>query len=356
MAFNSFLSTSKDPDVALLFTECNEQNPTAIAILFVMTIDPSKSRTAFASAKEIGHFGEEAEILFSMHTVFRICEVKQIDASKRLWQVKLTLTSDDDEDLRALTQRLSEETFPESDGWQRLSSFLFKIGRPEKAEQILEVSLKYTHNQHKRTVLKHQLGWANDCQGKDHEAIRCFEESIAAMEKTRSADDPELASSYNGLANVYNKRGEHWKALLYYEEALKIQHQNHPSNHPALAVTYNNIGAVYQNMKDYSKALSYYEKALAIQQQNLPLYHPDLSVSHYNIGAAHHNKGDYSEALFFYEIALDIQQKALPPNHPDLIRVNDQIDSVQRKLQGRSSGASNRSRNTRNSTVNYSSN
>ena len=40
-----------------------------------------------------------------MHSVFRIGEIKQIDNNNRLWQVDLTLTSDNDPQLHALTER-----------------------------------------------------------------------------------------------------------------------------------------------------------------------------------------------------------------------------------------------------------
>jgi hypothetical protein len=47
-----------------------------IGILFVMTIEPSKSTTPFASIKEFSRFQDEEEILFAIHTIFRILEIK----------------------------------------------------------------------------------------------------------------------------------------------------------------------------------------------------------------------------------------------------------------------------------------
>ena len=62
---------------------------------------------------------QEDEVLFSMHSVFRIRDIKSMDGNDRLYQVDLTLTSDDDKDLRALTDRFEEE-MEESTGWDRL--------------------------------------------------------------------------------------------------------------------------------------------------------------------------------------------------------------------------------------------
>jgi uncharacterized protein YrrD len=69
-----------------------------------MTIDPSKSTTPFASINGVSYFPAEDEVLFSMHTVFRIQDIKSIGENQRLIQVDLTLTDEnDDKDLRQLT-------------------------------------------------------------------------------------------------------------------------------------------------------------------------------------------------------------------------------------------------------------
>jgi hypothetical protein len=61
-----------------------------------MTIDPLKSSTAFASINCTSHFQTEDEVLFSMNTVFQIGNIKPIGENIRLFQAKLTLTSDND--------------------------------------------------------------------------------------------------------------------------------------------------------------------------------------------------------------------------------------------------------------------
>ena len=101
MAFNNFLSTSKVRDVSLDFARNALSNPDLVGILFVMTIDPSESTTPFASINDVSYFKDkEDEVLFSMHTVFRIRDIKSMGENHRLFQVDLTLTSDNDKDLR----------------------------------------------------------------------------------------------------------------------------------------------------------------------------------------------------------------------------------------------------------------
>ncbi|CAF5084441.1 unnamed protein product, partial [Rotaria sp. Silwood1] len=80
-----------------------------VGILFQITIDPTASSTPFASIQEVSYYKEEEEILFTMHTVFRIGEVRKIDNNRALYQADLKLTSDDDPQLQELTDFIRKE-------------------------------------------------------------------------------------------------------------------------------------------------------------------------------------------------------------------------------------------------------
>ena len=57
LSFNCFLSTSKDDKVSLGFAQRGATNPDTVGVLFVMTIDPGRSSTPFASIVDVGYFG-----------------------------------------------------------------------------------------------------------------------------------------------------------------------------------------------------------------------------------------------------------------------------------------------------------
>ena len=318
MSFNNFLSTSKNCNVSLIFVE-GATNSEQVGVLFVMIIDPAQSSTPFASVTDVSHFGEaEDEVLFSMHTVFRIGEIIPMGGSSRLFQVTLTLTSDDDKDLCALADGLREETSPSDKGWYRLGQVLLKMGQLEKAQQVYEILLDQTTDEFERGRIYDRLGTAHDKNGDYQEAIGFYEKSQEMYNKIRPRPSSNLAGSYNNIGLVYWHVGDYPKALSSHEKALAIDQQSLPPNHPHLALSYNNIGLVHCNMGDYPKALSYYEKALAIDQQSLPPNHPDLAMSYNNIGGVYCNMDDYLKALSSYEKALAIKQQSLPPNHSNL--------------------------------------
>jgi tetratricopeptide (TPR) repeat protein len=328
MAFNTFLSTSKVLQVSMNFARRALSNPDLMSILFVMIIDPSQSTTPFASINDVGVFKDrEDEVLFSMHSVFRIHEIKPMGENNRLYQVNLTLTNDNDKDLCALTDRIGEE-MEGSTGWDRLGQLLFKVGQSKKAEQVYEILLKQAINEIEKAYSYFRLGRAKYEQGEYEEALVLYKKSLAIREKSLPPNHPDLAKSYINIGSVYYSMGEYSKALSSHKKSLAIWQQSLPPNHPDLAMSYNNIGGVYDNMGEYSKALSSHEKALAIREQSLPPNHPDLATSYLGIGNVYKNMGEYSKALSYYEKALAIRQQSLPPNHPDLAKSYGNIGLV----------------------------
>ncbi|CAF1997155.1 unnamed protein product, partial [Rotaria magnacalcarata] len=122
LSFNNFLSTSKKQKVATSFVQDTlSRNPDIVGVMFIMTIDPSKistSITPFAMIDEHSALPQEQEILFTMHTVFRIVEITQTPSNSRLWEVQLTITDESDPQLAGLTNRIKEEI--DGRGWYRM--------------------------------------------------------------------------------------------------------------------------------------------------------------------------------------------------------------------------------------------
>ncbi|CAF1414160.1 unnamed protein product [Adineta steineri] len=332
LSFNNFLSTSKNRDVSLNFAQQAAANPDLVGILFVISIDPTDSTTPFASVSDVSYFHTEDEVLFTMHTIFRIGDIKPIDGNNDLYQVNLILTSDNDQDLRALTDRIRQETFPDSRGWYRLGLLLKKMGQFNKAQEVYEILLHQTTDESAKAPIYDQLGQIKDRQGEFPEALTYFEKSLAIKQKTLPSNNPNLANSYYSIGIVYSQMGDYPRALSSHEKALAIRQQSLPSNHPNLGASYNNIGIVYRKMRDYPKALSSYEKALAIQQQSLPSNHPDLGSSYNNIGMAYENMDNYSKAHSFYERAVQNGEQSLPTNHPDLQKWRKNLERMKKKL------------------------
>ncbi|CAF0878419.1 unnamed protein product [Adineta steineri] len=327
MSFNNFLSTSKERQISLEYSHAASQITDMVGILFIMFIDPNVKSVPFASVKDLSYFQEEDELLFSMHAVFRVGTIQQIDINNQLYQVELQLTSDNDQQLRILTDRIREEA-DNGTGWNGLGNLLLTIGQFKKAEELYNVLLEQTSDEDEKTLCYNQLGLVHSNQGDHRKAIWYYEQRLELQQKTVPSNHPSLATSYNNIGSVYNNMGEYSKALLFYEKDLEICQTTLPSNHPSLATTYGNIGSVYNDMGEYQKALSYYEKVLEIGGKTLPLNHPSFVASYNNIGLVYNNMGEYSKALSFYEKSREIYEITLPSNHSSLAILYNNIGIV----------------------------
>ena len=192
-----------------------------------------------------------------MHTVFRMGDIKSVGENHRLFQVTLTITSENDNDLQQLMNRIREDTFPNSSGWDRLSLLLSQMGHPQIAQQICDT---------------------------------LFDQA------TSHSTEVHL---YDRFGNNKYQLGEYQEAIAYYIRQQEIMAKALPSNHPDSAGSYNNIGSVYYKMGDYLQALSSCDKAFAIRQQSLPSNHPDVASSCYIMRLLHEFMKSYSKAYSF---------------------------------------------------------
>lgn len=331
ISFNNFLSTSKNRTVSFEFAERASEKDDTAGILFVMTVDPLTSSVPFAAIRDVSYFKTEEEILFSMHSVFRIGEIKEIENNKPLYQVELTLTADDDEQLRTLTECIREETEGPT-GWRRLGRLLLKIGQVDEAEKLYIALVEQSSNEDDKAHYYNQLGLVKYDQRDYRKAVWYHAKAIEIEERTLAPDDPLLAIAYSNVGVAYGEMKEHAKALSFYTKALEIEQKALPPNHPSLATTYSNIGGMYCNMGEYLKALPFFEKDLKICQITLPSNHPALATPYNNIAFVYGNLGQSQIALFYLAQAQEILERSLPPNHPKIINGRLGIDSMKRML------------------------
>ena len=254
LAFNNFLSTSLKREVSLKFVKHTIKQFRLIGVLFVIRIQPSLSTTPFASVRDVSYYKAEEEILFSMHSVFRIESAQQIDQNGLLWEVNLTLTDEIDPQLHALMENMRGNN-ERQEGWFGLASLLMKVAQFDKAKQMFEMMLNETTDASHRANIFQQLGHVMRYHESNERALSYFEKALELRQKALPANHPCLGSSYHNIGSVYSKMGEYSKALSYLEKALEILQKTLPPNHHHFAPTYNNIGLAYSNMGEYSKAV-----------------------------------------------------------------------------------------------------
>ncbi|CAF4854916.1 unnamed protein product [Rotaria socialis] len=327
MSFNNFLSTTTKKDVSMAFAESALGNPDLVAVIFVIEIDTTIPSTPFAIIDSCSYYETEHEILFSMHTIFRIDEIKQSNINNQVWIVKLILTSGNDKELESLTERMRAETEGLT-GWHRLGKLLVKLGEIKKAEELYTALLDQTDDEEDKSVFYYELGRLKAHESDYSSALSLYERALELRQKTVPEKPMDLAQCYSDIGLIYSRQKEYSKALSYHEKALEIRQKILPSNDLVLAISYNSLSLLYEDIGKYSEALLYLSKSLEIRQEALPSTHPDIGNSYYNFSCVYSKLGDYSKALEYQLKAHGIYNRTLPPHHPNLAQSYTTMASV----------------------------
>ncbi len=160
------------------------------------------------------------------------------------------------------------------------------------------------------------------------DSVQFYNKALAISEKVLGVEHPDIATTYNNIAGVYDSQGDYPKALEWYNKALEIREKVLGAEHPDTAITYNNIAFVYSRQGDYPKALEWYNKALEISEKVLGAVHSDTATTCNNIAFVYYSQGDYSKALEWYNKALAIREKVLGAVHPDTATTYNNIAGV----------------------------
>ncbi|CAF1318991.1 unnamed protein product [Didymodactylos carnosus] len=132
---NSFLSTSKFKDVALIFAKCVPISEQLQAVLFDIYIENTKryDTKPFADVTNVSYFKDEDEILFDLGTVFRIIDI-EYDLHEKIWNIKLKLIGKNDNKLRNVYVSI-KRLFPKATTFISLGVILRDMGEYDKAEK-----------------------------------------------------------------------------------------------------------------------------------------------------------------------------------------------------------------------------
>ncbi|CAF4155923.1 unnamed protein product [Didymodactylos carnosus] len=327
ISMNTFISTTYKKDVASLLAGDGSLSPILESILFEIRINTNIDTKPYANIKELSFIKDEDEVLFSIGTIFRIESVEKQTETK-IWDVKLILNSDDDEQMKVLSKQISEEADGGSD-LNMLGFLLIQIGEYAKAERYFRRLINNTlPNDPDMDMLYNNIGAVYNDQGEYSQALTCYQQALEIRLKALGPNHPTVATTYNNIGAVYNDQGEYSQALTYYQKALEIQLNTLGSDHPTVATTYNNIGLVYKYQGEYFQALIYYQQALEILLKTLGPNHPTVATTYNNIGEVYNHQAQYSQALTYYQKALEIEWKTLGPNHPAVATTYNNIGAV----------------------------
>ncbi|HWD37927.1 MAG TPA: tetratricopeptide repeat protein, partial [Fimbriimonas sp.] len=165
-------------------------------------------------------------------------------------------------------------------------------------------------------------------------AVIASSEALAIRRRELPEGHPDIASSLNNLASLYQAQGRLTEAEPLFMEALGIYRHALPEGHPDIALSLNNLALLYQDQGRLTEAEPLYLEALGIYRHALPEGHPDIASSLNNLAFLYRAQGRLTEAEPLCLEALGIRRHALHEGHPDIALSLNNLASLYR-AQGR---------------------
>jgi eukaryotic-like serine/threonine-protein kinase len=132
------------------------------------------------------------------------------------------------------------------------------------------------------------------------------EKAVAALEKAKDLEGPQLATSLAALADLHAYRGNYEKALSLYERALAVYEK---ARSPQMENTLCDIANLHQKNRNYSAAQRFYARALALHRKRWGPQSWEVSEILVNLGRLEIAQGKLSEADAYFKQAMAITQK-----------------------------------------------
>ena len=332
LAFNNFILADPDYQESLELARRARNNGTGIGVLFQLKVESVKTSSPFAALHNMTYSQEKGKyILFSMHSIFRIVEIKEVE--NRLWEIDLVLAEANDEQITSLSDLLRAET-SDTASWYRLAQLMTIVRDYDHARDIYFALLELVPESDvlKMAHIYNELGVLDDQLGDYASALQFYQKSIAIRSEHLPANHRSLSVSYNNMGEVQRQMGDYFNALSTHKKTLNIKQKALRPNHLSFATTYNNIGLASELLGEYTTALEFYQKALEVKKRALPPDHQELATTYNNIGELQRAMGNFTAALKSLEIALHIRLKKYSPSDPTLAITYNNIGLIHREL------------------------
>ncbi|MBE9004106.1 CHAT domain-containing protein [Fortiea sp. LEGE XX443] len=155
-------------------------------------------------------------------------------------------------------------------------------------------------------------------EGKYTTAIPLAERALAIREKVLGKEHPDVATSLNNLAFLYQRQGKYQQAESLYQRSLAIRKKVLGKEHPAVATSLNNLAELYRAQEKYQQAEPLYLRALAIWEKVLGQEHLNVASSLNNLALLYLAQDNYQQAEPLFQRSLAIAEKIFGKEHPNV--------------------------------------
>ncbi|CAF2116047.1 unnamed protein product [Rotaria magnacalcarata] len=304
MSINTFLSTTTDKDVAIMYAGNGSERPALESVIFEINVDMAIEQSKpFANIQHMSYFHDENGVLFSLGASFRIMSVDKLMENQNVNYVKLELCTQQTQQ----TQKLREEIIETLGEDYSLSTFSDVLN--EMARSDLEIILG---------ELARNIG----------DLLASFDYFNGVLARTSPTDYILLEKIHQHLGHTWHNKGDCEQALAEYQKALDIAEQHLSTDTVTHADTQIYIGRVHRTLTHYQEAIDFYMKAIDILKLSVSEDSSEYIFVYYELGVLYLHVHDKGEALRHFIHALDIQLSHYPPNHPTTLQLHRNISTI----------------------------
>ena len=177
--------------------------------------------------------------------------------------------------------------------------------------------------------------WTLVCisQEQYNEALDHFKFALQIQQQYFLSNNPQLATTYGLIADVYYQQQRYKKSLNNHMKVLDILINSLPDDHPSIGASYFDISKDYLGLMSWSDALDYGFKAIEQIKKSSQMSIETLLLFIDHMADIYCQMNKYRKALIQYEEALDLCHNYLPDDDNLLIKRYDLIGDTYSKLE-----------------------
>ena len=305
IAMNTFLSTSLNRNVSLMFAGDGGRRPNFESVLFIINIDTNTYKTAFADIGNSSWNRSEQEVLITIGAIFEIIQVERED---NIWIVKLQACNPE------YIQKLQEHHYPKPlDQCDCKQAFYFGMYSFFTTMGDLKNSANYMRDLFESIDLDSRLIHL------EIKKLTTFDQDVIKVreEILQSTTDPEIQFEVLlEIAKLFLEDKCIIKALEYIKKSQELLFQkNNPVRPLRLARLHKTIALLWSSQGKYEEALDLSKVILIIFKGHLPATAVQIGDIYEDIGTTYFHLGNYSHAIQYFDHSIDIYTKSLPREH-----------------------------------------
>jgi tetratricopeptide (TPR) repeat protein len=353
ISINSFLSTSRDINVARIFAGEGIIEDRLVRVLLQIQANPARLQSVFfADISQISQFPVESEVLFSLGSTFRILSI-DFDEDRQHWIVRLDATDDGSDRIHEYCQLANYDLHSTSTMIYFGRILNENLDQTDRAVRYFRELLRLVGKTHPDLPeIYDALGDAYGRRNEINQSIKCYkierkiqqkqglqpskpDEKLRVTLRTRLAeeekktDEPNLdkASLLRELADCSN----YAQAEVYLNQALQIYEQLNLAS-SLMSTCIEELAWVYQMNENNQKCLDLRYRRLAIEEEYLPVDNQKLCETLKDIMHDGKTPDNHRRFIDFCQRKMPILAENLGENYPRLIHMQRCLEEVQDKL------------------------